>query len=252
MLEQPLTSVLHADPAIRDALRSTAAVRVVCHLGKYGGTSLKPIALYGTTSWLPELGADSASRAMPAGRNALAVKKGRWTSGKKGTMTESACYPCEFCDKVAWLQAKDMPTQGSLAAALSQVLPRSAGAFADNDIVAHQCVPDNDAVLESGWATLPDTTAFLEEHTAMGKEDMGESDARQCMTLADQNCFSVGTASAVALVFQAACSSAGTEELLRCTSVAQVPMTLLECQEVLPRGRKRSIIQMLQGGRFSD
>jgi len=113
IVENPLNSWLFLFPSIASALALTGAQRVVVHMGDFGGDSDKPLELWGTAPWLPQLQSIGEARRAymkehdlrPAKKVKLTEKKGRWVCGNENTEA-SQLYTVTFVRVVAELHRR--------------------------------------------------------------------------------------------------------------------------------------------------
>ena len=88
----------------------------------FGGTSVKPLKLVGTASWLGLLEARINARPMAPGRVRLTDRVGRWVVGRREELSESASYPLVFCRMVACLQLEEQERRATAASATAPVI----------------------------------------------------------------------------------------------------------------------------------
>ena len=104
--ENPLNSLHFHFPCVLSGLLMTKARRLVTSAGAFGATSQKTLEFYHTFD--EELAEKHLARSIrkarevlkARGKKVLAVKKGRWTTGKRQAMRDSAAYPEALCQSI--------------------------------------------------------------------------------------------------------------------------------------------------------
>ena len=106
MVENPKGSLIFEHPAMKAALQTVGARKVMISLRSFGHSSEKPLWLYGTAPWLEELEGLSArlrTAALGRPREQLAYNVDGSVTGNSDALSESAAYPADFSRAIASL-----------------------------------------------------------------------------------------------------------------------------------------------------
>ena len=118
VIEQPMSSSLFSYEPMMALVSKTCMQRVAVQLGGFGAASLKPLQLFGTVPWLPQLAQASKQRQKSAkpGEKLTYTRidnLGRASvTGKKAALKESSAYPPEFGRVVGELHRKLLTSEG--------------------------------------------------------------------------------------------------------------------------------------------
>jgi len=119
VIEQPLSSILFDYAPMQALIAKTRMQRATVQLGGFGAASMKPLQLWGTVPWLPQLAQASKQRQKSAkpGEKLTHTRTdnlGRANvTGKKAALKESSAYPPEFGRVVGELHRKLLTSEGS-------------------------------------------------------------------------------------------------------------------------------------------
>ena len=123
VIEQPLSSILFDYAPMQAFISKTSMQRVTVQLGGFGAASMKPLQLWGTVPWLPQLAQASKQRQKSAKRGDAKLRQGcekltyvktdglgrANVHGNKTALKESSAYPPEFGRIVGELHRKIIP-----------------------------------------------------------------------------------------------------------------------------------------------
>ncbi len=109
-----MNSLLYHHRCVLNTILMVGAQRRITCLGAFGAESQKRLELYVTHPVYESIiraGQESRKRALETGcpLKPLTTKRGRWVTGKKKAMAESAAYPDEFCKAIVTMTAGNLP-----------------------------------------------------------------------------------------------------------------------------------------------